>query len=203
MLHLAAPSDDDWGRRALADIDEILLDHAHCEKKAASTALSLIFRFPEYPQLLLPMSALAREELEHFELVVELIRRRGHEFGRLEPSPYAARLMTAVRTNPSARLLDTLLCCSLIEARSCERMQLIARALAERGADAPEHEQHELFHLYDSLLASEARHHAIYVELARSCLGLDESSLQVRLTELAQHEAEVIRTADGPPRMHR
>jgi tRNA-(ms[2]io[6]A)-hydroxylase len=202
MLHLAAPSDDDWGRRALENIDEILLDHAHCEKKAASTALSMIFRFPEYPQLMLPMSALTREELEHFELVVELIRRRGHEFERLEPSPYAARLMTAVRTHPSARLLDTLLCCSLIEARSCERMQLITRALAERGADAPGHEQHELFQLYDSLLASEARHHATYVELARSCLALDESSLQTRLAELADHEARVIRTADGPPRMH-
>jgi tRNA-(ms[2]io[6]A)-hydroxylase len=202
MLHLAAPSDDDWGRRALVNIDEILLDHAHCEKKAASTALSMIFRYPEYPQLMLPMSALAREELEHFELVVELIRRRGNEFERQEPSPYAARLMTAVRTHPSARLLDTLLCCSLIEARSCERMQLIARALAERGADTPEHEGHELFTLYDSLLASEARHHATYVELARNCLGLDEPSLQTRLAELADHEAEVIRSAEGPPRMH-
>jgi tRNA-(ms[2]io[6]A)-hydroxylase len=202
MLHLAAPSDDDWGRRALANIDEILLDHAHCEKKAASTALSMIFRFPEYPQLMLPMSALAREELENFELVVELIRRRGHEFERLEPSPYAARLLTAVRTHASARLLDTLLCCSLIEARSCERMQLIARALAERGADATTHADHELFHLYDSLLASEARHHATYVELARSCLALDEPSLQTRLTELAQHEAEILRGANGPPRMH-
>lgn len=203
MLHLAAPSDDDWGRRALTVIDDILLDHAHCEKKAASTALSMIFRFPEYPQLMLPMSALAREELEHFELVVELIRRRGQEFARQEPSSYAARLLTAVRTSPSARLLDTLLCCSLIEARSCERMQLIARALAERGADAPEHEDHELFHLYDSLLASEARHHATYVELARSCVPIDEPSLQGRLAELAEHEAQVLRTADGPPRMHR
>jgi tRNA-(ms[2]io[6]A)-hydroxylase len=202
MLHLAAPSDDDWGRRALTDIDEILLDHAHCEKKAASTALSMIFRFPEHPQLMLPMSALAREELEHFELVVALIRRRGHEFARQEPSPYAARLMTAVRTSASGRLLDTLLCCSLIEARSCERMQLITRALAERGADAPEHEQHELFRLYDSLLASEARHHAIYVELARSCVEIEEASLQTRLAELAEHEATIIRTADGPPRMH-
>src|SRR5690606_19120557 len=128
------------------------------------------------------------------ELVVELIRQRGREFERLEPSLYAARLMTAVRKPANARLLDTLLCCSLIEARSCERMQLITRALAERGADAPEHEQHELFRLYDSLLASEARHHAIYVELARSCLGLDESSLQARLAELANHEAQVIRT---------
>src|SRR5690606_22789052 len=110
MLHLAGPSASDWGQWALAHIDEILLDHAHCEKKAASTALSMIFRYPEHPQLMIPMSELVREELEHFERVVALIRKRGGEFVRQEPSPYAARLMTAVRTPQPARLLDTLLC---------------------------------------------------------------------------------------------
>jgi tRNA-(ms[2]io[6]A)-hydroxylase len=203
MLHLAATSDPSWGERALAEMDEILLDHAHCEKKAASTALSMIFRYPEYPQLMVPMSALAREELEHFEQVVGLIRRRGGEFRRQEPSPYAGRLMTAVRKHQPARLLDLLLCCSLIEARSCERMQLIARALADAGATAEDDPRHELFVLYDSLLASEARHHATYVELARACVDIDEPNLQVRLAELAAHEAGVI--ADAPPdqpRMH-
>ena len=184
-------------------MDEILLDHAHCEKKAASTALSMIFRFPEYPQLMVPMSELAREELEHFEQVVALIRKRGGEFVRQEPSPYAAQLMTAVRKQQSARLLDILLCCSLIEARSCERMQLIARALAERGAASPGHELHELFALYDGLLASEARHHATYVELARDCVEVDEAELQARLRELAEHESAVIAAAPpGQPRMH-
>ncbi|PRP93304.1 tRNA-(MS[2]IO[6]A)-hydroxylase (MiaE) [Enhygromyxa salina] len=203
MLHLAATSEDDWGAWALAHMDEILLDHAHCEKKAASTALSMIFRYPEYPQLMVPMSALAREELEHFELVVSLIRRRGGEFVRQEPSPYAGRLMAAVRKEQPARLLDILLCCSLIEARSCERMQLIARALSARGAEAPEHPLHQLFALYDGLLVSEARHHATYVELARVCVGLDEASVQARLRELAEHEAEIIRTASREqPRMH-
>ena len=203
MLHLAAPSEADWGDRALAHMDEILLDHAHCEKKAASTAISMIFRYPEYPQLMIPMSELAREELEHFELVVDLIRARGHEFVRQEPSAYAGRLMTAVRKEQPQRLLDLLLCCSLIEARSCERMQLIARALAKQGADQPEHELHALFVLYDGLLASEARHHATYVELARSCVDVGEDALQARLAELAAHEAEVVRTSgDAPPRMH-
>jgi tRNA 2-(methylsulfanyl)-N6-isopentenyladenosine37 hydroxylase len=203
MLHLAATSVEGWGRRALADMDEILLDHAHCEKKAASTALSMIFRFPEYPQLMVPMSELAREELEHFELVVGLIRKRGGEFVRQEPSPYAARLMTAVRKQPDARLLDILLCCSLIEARSCERMQLIARALAERGGATPGHELHELYALYDGLLASEARHHATYLELARDCVDINEAQLQGRLRELAQHESSVIAAAPpGQPRMH-
>lgn len=202
MLHLAAMSEAEWGRRALAHVDVILLDHAHCEKKAASTALSMIFRYPEYPQLMVPMSELAREELEHFELVVGLIRRRGGEFVRQEPSPYAGRLMAAVRKQQPARLLDILLCCSLIEARSCERMQLLARALGEGGGGEPGHPLHELWVLYEGLLASEARHHAVYVELARSCVGVDEVELQERLRELAEHEAEVIRTAPDEPRMH-
>ncbi len=203
MLHLAGASASDWGHGALAHIDEILLDHAHCEKKAASTALSMIFRFPEIPELMIPMSELAREELEHFELVVALIRKRGGEFSRQQPSPYAARLMAAVRTHQPARLLDMLLCASLIEARSCERMQLIARALAERGATAPDHELHELFALYDGLLASEARHHATYLELARACVDVSEAELQARLRELADHEASVIASAPrDQPRMH-
>lgn len=203
MLHLAGASASDWGHRALAHMDEILLDHAHCEKKAASTALSMIFRYPEHPRLLVPMSELAREELEHFEQVVALIRKRGGEFVRQEPSPYAARLMTAVRTQQPARLLDTLLCASLIEARSCERMQLLARALAERGGASPGHPLHELYELYDGLLASEARHHATYVELARVCVGVSEDELQGRLRELAEHEFAVLAVAPpNQPRMH-
>jgi tRNA-(ms[2]io[6]A)-hydroxylase len=203
MLHLAAGTDERWGQWALEHMDAILLDHAHCEKKAASTALSMIFRYPDCPQLIVPMSALAREELEHFEQVVALIRRRGGEFVRLPPSPYAARLTAAIRKHEPERLLDTLLCCSLIEARSCERMQRIASALAERGADLPSHEMHELHQLYDGLLVSEARHHATYVELARACVGIDEPELQQRLAELAIHEAAVIEAAPrDQPRMH-
>ncbi|KIG15918.1 tRNA-(ms[2]io[6]A)-hydroxylase [Enhygromyxa salina] len=203
MLHLAAGTDERWGQWALEHMDAILLDHAHCEKKAASTALSMIFRYPDRPQLMMPMSALAREELEHFEQVVALIRRRGGEFVRQEPSPYAARLMAATRKHEPGRLLDILLCCSLIEARSCERMQLIAGALAERGGDAPGHELHELYGLYNGLLVSEARHHATYVELARGCVQIDEAELQGRLAELAAHEASVIEAAPREqPRMH-
>jgi tRNA-(ms[2]io[6]A)-hydroxylase len=203
MLHLAGETDADWGHWAVENMDTILLDHAHCEKKAASTALSMLFRYPEYPQLMVPMSALAREELEHFELVVALIRRRGGEFVRQEPSPYASRLLAAARKPEPARLLDILLCCSLIEARSCERMQLITRALAARGAATPGHTMHELYELYDGLLVSEARHHATYVELARSCVDVDEAALQQRLVELARHEASIIDAAPRePPRMH-
>ena len=123
-------------------MDEVLLDHAHCEKKAASTAINLIFRYPNHPRLMLPLSELAREELEHFEQVVLILRQRGLEFERQKPSPYAGRLMTQIRTHEPGRLLDMLLCCALIEARSCERMQLLAE-----GLDDP-----SLVDLYRSLL---------------------------------------------------
>ncbi len=192
MLSLASRTDPGWASRVVSDIDEILLDHAHCEKKAASTAVNLIFRYPERPGLMLPLAALAREELEHFEQVVELIRARGGEFRRQKPSPYAARLLSEVRAEEPLRLLDTLLCCALIEARSCERMQLLADGLD----DAP------LRDLYRGLLACEARHHTTYVDLARGLEVCTESQLRERLTQLAEHEARVIGRAPDIPRMH-
>ena len=192
MLNLASSTDPAWVRRAVGDMDEILLDHAHCEKKAASTAINLIFRYPQYPALMLPLSALAREELEHFEQVVEIMRSRGLEFRRQKPSPYAGRLMSEVRTHEPARLLDTLLCCALIEARSCERMQLLTENL----------EDPQLAELYRGLLACEARHHTTYVDLARQLELVGEEDLRARLAELAAHEADVIRQAPPEPRVH-
>ena len=192
MLHLAAPTEAGWAACAVEHIDEILLDHAHCEKKAASTAVGLVFRYPEVPRLAVPLSRLAREELEHFEIVVGHVRRRGREFGRLEPSTYASRLMTIVRTHEPHRLLDTLICCAMIEARSCERMQLLADALA--GIDP------ELAELYRSLLASEARHHNAYLDLARPLV--DAAELRTRVDAIAEHEAHVIATAPGEARLH-
>ncbi len=201
VLHLASTTAPAWTERALADIDVLLLDHAHCEKKAASTALSLIFRYPERAGLITPLSELAREELSHFEQVVALLRARGREFERLTPSPYAAALIQAVRTHEPARLLDTLLCCALIEARSCERMQALARAFESR-VEQPG--MRELFELYDGLLASEARHFATYVDLARQCALVSEDELQRRLHELARYEADILDPAGstGSVRMH-
>src|ERR1043165_5580668 len=120
MLHLAAATEAAWTARALAAVAEILLDHAHCEKKAASTAMSLIFRYPNYPSLIVPLTRLAREELAHFEEVLRHLFLRGLEFRRQKPSPYAGKLMEVVRPNEPARLLDMLLACAFIEARSCE-----------------------------------------------------------------------------------
>jgi tRNA-(ms[2]io[6]A)-hydroxylase len=192
MLHLAAPTDERWAARAREHLPEILLDHAHCEKKAASTALSLIFRYPERPALVVPLSRLAREELAHFEEVVAVMRARGLEFRRQTPSPYAAKLMAAVRSHEPAKLLDTLLCCALIEARSCERMRILAETL----------EEPELVKLYRGLLACEARHFHSYVELARELGIVSEEALMRRLAELAEHEAAVLRGDPGEPRLH-
>jgi tRNA-(ms[2]io[6]A)-hydroxylase len=180
VLHLTSSTSPAWLERALAHLDEILVDHAHCEKKAASTAVSLLFRYPERADLALALSALAREELRHFEQVVTLLQARGVPMRHLRPSPYAGRLLSAARTHEPARLLDTLLCLALIEARSCERMQLVADAVPEPA----------VAQLYRQLLASEARHHHTYLDLARPLAA--PAGLAARLDELARHEAAVL-----------
>jgi tRNA-(ms[2]io[6]A)-hydroxylase len=190
MLHLASETEPGWAASMGAHLGELLLDHAHCEKKAASTAINLIFRYQPLVELMAPLSALAREELAHFELVLELLAERGETFGPRAPSPYASTLYQAVRPEEPHRLLDTLLVCSLIEARSCERMRLLSE-----GLDDP-----QLVALYGGLLASEARHHTTYVDLAVSRFGRPE--VEQRLQELAQHEAQVLVQMPREPRMH-
>jgi tRNA-(ms[2]io[6]A)-hydroxylase len=201
LLHLASRTDPSWGDRALAHLDEILLDHAHCEKRAASTAIGLVFRYPAHPELAVPLARLAREELEHFERVIGHVRRRGREFGKLIASPYAAALMTAVAPNEPARAVDTLLACALIEARSCERMQTLAHAFERANAHGVAID-HELADLYRDLLASEARHHNDYVELARELGVLPRKTIDERLETLAAHEARVIADAPALARLH-
>jgi len=190
VLHLFHATPPEWGAKAVEGLDAILVDHAHCEKKAASTAVNLIFRYPNEPQLLRPLSELAREELEHFERVLDLLDRRGLVYGRQRPSSYPGKLLRAVREEEPARLLDTLLCCAYIEARSCERMKLLAEALP-RG---------EVRDLYTSLLASEARHHRLYLDLAETID--DPAAVRARRDAIGRHEAEVIRSLPPEPRLH-
>ena len=190
MLHLATATADAWTRRALAHLDEVLVDHAHCEKKAASTAVSLLFRYPEQSRLTLALSRLAREELAHFERVVGVLQARGVPLIHQRPAPYAAALLAAVRSTEPARLVDTLLCMALIEARSCERMQLLADACPDAA----------VVQLYRELLASEARHHATYVELAS--LAAPAAVVDARLRELALHESRVLAEPAPLPRLH-
>jgi tRNA 2-(methylsulfanyl)-N6-isopentenyladenosine37 hydroxylase len=189
-MPLAAATNPDWAARAVGSLDEVLLDHAHCEKKAASSAVSLLFRYPERHRLATALARLAREELRHFEQVLGLLSARGLRLRHLEPSPYAAGLMRAIRAHEPERLLDTLLCLALIEARSCERLSLLADALPDA----------ELAGLYRGLLASEARHHATYVALARDVAP--SADVRARLHELALHEAAVLAAVPAMARIH-
>jgi tRNA-(ms[2]io[6]A)-hydroxylase len=188
MLNLAEPTPRAWAERAARAIDAILLDHAHCEKKAAAAAVQLVFRYPSEKQLVREVVPLAREELTHFERVVALLEARGQAFRPQRPSPYGARLHALVRRGEPGRLLDLLLVSALIEARSCERFRLLAEVMREP----------ELAALYRELLASEARHHGVYLELAQGVSG--EAS--ARLRELAAAEAAILREPAPFPRLH-
>jgi tRNA-(ms[2]io[6]A)-hydroxylase len=184
---LRAPTDPAWFALATQRWGELLLDHANCEKKAASTALSLMFSYPEDFDLANRMSRLAREELRHFELVQQKMTELGVVLRRLSPSRYAEGLRRALRRTEPQRCVDLLICGALIEARSHERfMGLIAR-LGEPLAG-----------LYASLAAAESRHAGLYLRLAER-RGTD---VQQRLGELAAVEAELATSPDAEFRFH-
>jgi tRNA-(ms[2]io[6]A)-hydroxylase len=180
----------------LKNLDEVLIDHANCEKKAASMAVNFLFRYPDEQALLSPLSALAREELRHFEQLLAIIRRREIDVRRLAPSAYAGRLVKAARKKEPARCLDLMLCASLIEARSCERMKLLHAAFLPDGPSPDP----ELSRLYGSLLASEARHHHTYVDMCNTLFGREATA--ARLAELSAHEAQILTEPESVVRMH-
>jgi tRNA 2-(methylsulfanyl)-N6-isopentenyladenosine37 hydroxylase len=170
----------------------LLVDHANCEKKAAATALSMLFRYEQHEALCERLSRLAREELRHFELVRQVMRERGIPWRRVPASRYAAGLAEVVRRGEPGRLVDRLVVGAFIEARSCERFALLAPRL-----DAP------LGRFYSGLLASEARHFRHYLELARRFAGEDlESRIDaIRTVEnaLATGPDTELRFHSGPP----
>jgi tRNA-(ms[2]io[6]A)-hydroxylase len=189
---LAAPTPSGWVDAAVAGWREILVDHAHCEKKAASSALALIFAYPEDEAGALVLSRLAREELRHFEQVTRLMRRLHIRHERRQPSRYATGLRSAVARAEPDRRLDLLLTGALIEARSCERFALLAPRLA-----APMGE------FYAGLQAAEARHFEVYVQLARSTCQPDAPDRwRERLAALAAVEADLITATDPQLRFH-
>lgn len=190
MLNLKSTSADRWLRQVEQHLDEILIDHAHCEKKAAGCALNLIFAYVENEELCREMTMIVNEELEHFHLVLDLLRAREIRFRRLKPSNYGRQLNDLVRKSEPQRAIDRLLVAGLIEARSCERFDLLRRHVSDR----------ELADFYDSLFESEARHHATYVRLAKM-FGSDDE-VRLRLDELSSAEAAIIENGDEQPRMH-
>ena len=190
MLSLQSASDARWLAQVDAHLDDILIDHAHCEKKAAGVAMNLLFSYVDQVPLARAMTEIVNEELAHFHLVLDLLERRGIRFRKLSPSSYGQRLHAVVRKEEPARAIDRLLVAGLIEARSCERFAV----LRDHVADA------ELQAFYGSLFESEARHHATYVRLA--CDVAPEETVRERLHWLATEEAAIIAQGDPVARMH-
>ena len=190
MLHLQSATTARWLAQVDADIESILIDHAHCEKKAAGTALNLIFAYVENVDLCREMAGIVNEELEHFQMVLDLLARRGIPFRRLKPSSYGRELNDLVRKQEPARAVDRLLVAGLIEARSCERFHVLAEHVEDR----------ELADFYAGLFESEARHHTTYTRLAKDFAP--EAVVMARLDELAASEAVIINRGEELPRMH-
>ncbi len=186
---LRCPTPPAWFAQAPARLDVLLVDHANCEKKAASTALGMLYRYVDRPELLYRLSRLAREELRHFEQVCALMAQQDVAYGQLSASRYAATLMTEVRREEPGRLVDTLLVGAIVEARSCERFAGLAAVLP---ADVAK--------LYAGLLASEARHFALYLALARRYASDDE--VAARLAVLLDRDAELVTLPDPVFRFH-
>lgn len=192
MLHLQSESTSRWLAQVDQHLDEILIDHAHCERKAASTAMNLMNAYTENRELCREMTIIVQEELEHFDLVWSLLEKRGIPFRRLPPGPYGRSLQELVRSNEPQRAVDRLLVASLIEARSCERFRLLSEHVRPRDE--------ELAEFYSGLFESEARHHTTYVSLAEHFQS--RQLVRQRLDQLSAKEAEIILEGSPLPRMH-
>lgn len=180
---------DAWLEQALQHPEVLLIDHANCEKKAASTALNLMYRYVDNVELLNKMSRLAREELRHFEQVLAIMQRRKIPYRQITASRYAAELRKHVRATDPEKLIDTLIVGAIIEARSCERFASLAPRLDE-----------ELQKFYESLLKSEARHFQDYLTLAKkAACGV---SIDERVMFFLQLERELIDSPDSEFRFH-
>jgi tRNA-(ms[2]io[6]A)-hydroxylase len=187
---LQAPTSDGWIEQALANLDTVLLDHSHCERKAAGVALNLMFRYPAHVKLVRSLTAIAQEELEHFDQVNQILEQRGIPLAPLAAPPYGASLSKQIRSQEPDRLLDALLVSALIEARSHERLGLL-------GTHCPDL---ELAKFYRGLMASEARHYGIYWVLATTYC--DRDSVDQRLEELAAIESALLSSLHPEPRIH-
>lgn len=190
MLHLAKPTPPRWLASVQNRLDLLLIDHAHCEKKAAGTAMNLLFAYVEDQDLCKEMTEIVREELEHFQMVLDILNRREIKFRKLSPSSYGRKLNDFVRKDEPNKAVDRLLVAGLIEARSCERFGLLRDGLDNK----------ELADFFGGLFESEARHHSAYVRLAKNFQ--DEARVEARLVELAEAEAAILEASEDEPRMH-
>lgn len=187
---LKTPTQQAWIDQAINNLDTILLDHSHCERKAASVALNLMFRYSSNTILVRKLTAIAQEELEHFEQVNQWLEKKNIPLGPLSSPPYGAKLKAVISTQEPQRCLDSLLIAALIEARSHERLGLLGKYCPDEN----------LAKFYRSLMASEARHYGIYWVLADTYF--DREKVQKRLEELSIIESEILTILHPEPRIH-
>jgi len=192
MLGLKLPTDPRWVNIVEKNIDEILTDHAYCEQKAASTAISLIVTFPEYPELVQEMIALSREEMGHFKMVHDKILARGQTLGRYRKDEYAIQLLKFFPKGGSrvTQLVHRLLYAALIEARSCERFRLLSEELQDK----------ELAHFYHNLMVSEAGHYTMFLKFARKYGEKEE--VDTKWQKLLEYEAEIMKDLSRKETIH-
>jgi tRNA-(ms[2]io[6]A)-hydroxylase len=179
-----------WLSKVVANLPAVLVDHAHLERKAATTALNLE-KYRDLYSRVDELNAIAIEELQHFQLVLNLLKRRGIPFGQPYPSAWISGLMKSVRNGQRHQAIDHLICCSLIEGRSCEKFQFLAEALKEIDA--------ELATFYGSLVESEGNHYATYLLMARA---IDEPEADRRLDFYLDLDAKLIREPNPLPILH-
>tara|TARA_R110002012_G_scaffold147834_2_gene306471 strand:+ start:664 stop:1245 length:582 start_codon:yes stop_codon:yes gene_type:complete len=192
MLGLKLPTDPRWANIAEKNIEDILVDHAYCEQKAASTAISLIVSFPEYTELVDEMIALSREEMGHFKMVHEQLLKRGFVLGRDRKDEYVIKLLSFFPKGGSrtTQLIHRLLIAGLIEARSCERFRLLSEELKDK----------ELAEFYHKLMISEANHYTMFLKFARK-YG-ERAEVDKKWEDLLDFEAEIMKDLSKDKTIH-
>ncbi|MDG1803898.1 tRNA-(ms[2]io[6]A)-hydroxylase [Flavicella sp.] len=192
MLGLKLPTDPRWVNIAEKNIDEILIDHAHCEQKAASTAISLIVSFPEYTDLVQEMIALVKEEMSHFKLVLDKLVAKGVTLGRDRKDLYVVELLKFFPKGGSRtdQLVHRLLYAALIEARSCERFRLLSENLEDK----------ELAKFYRDLMVSEANHYTLFLQFARNYGDLKQ--VNEKWDALLEYEANIMKNLGTKESIH-
>jgi tRNA-(ms[2]io[6]A)-hydroxylase len=193
VLRLELPTDPRWVNIAEKNIEDILVDHAYCEQKAASSCISLIVSYPEKDELVDMLTPVVAEEWAHFERVIEQLNKRGYKLGKQRKDEYVARLSTILKKGGSReqQLVEKLLMNALIEARSCERFKLLWKNI----------EDEELSRFYYELMVSEAGHYVNFIELAKKYMP--EDYVKARWREFLKEEADIMKTLEvRGDRMH-
>lgn len=190
MLCLKNKSKPEWIQVALENLPLVIMDHAHCEKKAAATGMSLLSTYYDKIDISYSMSDLVEEEIGHYRSVIKILDKMGLTLGRDEGDEYAKKLLSFVNKNEPERMLDRLLTAGIIEARSCERLQILAENISDN----------EFRKFYKELSDSEAGHYVTFIRLAK--IYFNENVVKKRLDELTTFEAEIIKNLPNKPLMH-